>query len=242
MLRILLPHLPAGDPAVEQLRNWDCQLTLDSTEAATFDRFYHRVLEQIFGKQQGIGPVRMRHFTSHEGYSVMLIAVMDRILIKENSSWWAERDKGELVRNAWAACQKMPVKTWAEINYFAFQDRFLGPLRFAKFLGFKEKERGLPGNHSTPFQGLLSKRNKKLSAYAPSIHFITDFSTESAHTNIAGGPSENPYSRWYKSDLPNWSEGKYKKLDREIIQSSNLFLPNGKEADGSKETGSLQTR
>ncbi len=41
---------------------------------------------------------------------------------------------------------------------------------------------------------------------------VTDLATEALYTNMAGGPSDRRFSKWYCSDLENWITGKYKKL------------------------------
>jgi penicillin amidase len=33
-----------------------------------------------------------------------------------------------------------------------------------------------------------------------------------AWTNLPGGPSESRFSEWYKSDIPRWIAGEYKRL------------------------------
>ncbi len=37
--------------------------------------------------------------------------------------------------------------------------------------------------------------------------------TDEAHTNLPGGPSESTFSKWYKSDISLWCEGRYKVLE-----------------------------
>jgi penicillin amidase len=52
-------------------------------------------------------------------------------------------------------------------------------------------------------------------SFAPSYHFVCDLATDEAWTNLPGGPSESRFSRWYKSDIPRWSSGQYKRLAAE---------------------------
>jgi penicillin G amidase len=54
---------------------------------------------------------------------------------------------------------------------------------------------------------------KRETAFASSsYHFVTDMGTDEALTNLPGGPSESWFSRWYKSDVPLWLAGEYKRL------------------------------
>ena len=41
---------------------------------------------------------------------------------------------------------------------------------------------------------------------------ICDMATDEIHTNLAGGPSDRRFSKWFASDLRNWYEGNYKVL------------------------------
>jgi penicillin amidase len=70
----------------------------------------------------------------------------------------------------------------------------------------------MPGNHATPFQGHLFRSAKRESTFAPSYHFVTDLGTDEAWTNLPGGPSEKRFSKYYKIEIPRWSEGTYKFL------------------------------
>jgi penicillin amidase len=41
---------------------------------------------------------------------------------------------------------------------------------------------------------------------------VTDMAHDEVHTNLAGGPSDRRFSKWYGSDLDDWLQGKYKVL------------------------------
>ncbi|MEZ6068708.1 MAG: penicillin acylase family protein [Pirellulales bacterium] len=78
-------------------------------------------------------------------------------------------------------------------------------------LGFHTADLPMPGCHATPFQGHLLRAGARNDVRA-SYHFVTDMGTDEAWTNLPGGPSESTFSKWYKSDIPLWSAGKYKRL------------------------------
>jgi acyl-homoserine lactone acylase PvdQ len=48
------------------------------------------------------------------------------------------------------------------------------------------------------------------------------FSTDNIYTNMAGGPSDRRFSKWYCLDLDNWITGKYKKTG---VDSGQEKLP-----------------
>jgi len=61
--------------------------------------------------------------------------------------------------------------------------------------------------------GALAARGQaRETTFAPSYHFVTDLNSDEAWTNLPGGPSESWFSRWYKSDIPRWCSGEYKRL------------------------------
>ncbi len=95
LLPVLLAHV--GDcPLKRQLENWDRRYNLDSTEATLFMHFYRHVLLEVFGHEQGIGWRRMFYLTTRMGFSRMVLTAADRGLRRVTSSWWRDRDKGEL--------------------------------------------------------------------------------------------------------------------------------------------------
>ncbi|MCA9271290.1 MAG: penicillin acylase family protein, partial [Planctomycetales bacterium] len=97
LLAVFLPHLPAGT-LKERLAGWDCRYAPDSKEASLFQRLYVNVLMEVFGHEQGIGWRRTLYLVSRVGFSIMVITAADRLLKKEKSYWWSDRDKGELIR------------------------------------------------------------------------------------------------------------------------------------------------
>ena len=84
--------------------------------------------------------------------------------------------------------------------------------RLPRFLGFDYGPLALPGSRATIVQGQVFKRAGRLATFSPVYRFIADLATDEMHTNLAGGPSDRPFSKWYLSDLKNWYEGNYKVL------------------------------
>jgi penicillin amidase len=52
---------------------------------------------------------------------------------------------------------------------------------------------------------------------------IVDMATDEIHTNMAGGPSDRRFSKWYCSDLKNWEAGIYKRMSVEGNQEKLPF-------------------
>ncbi len=215
LLAIILPHLPEGD-LKKRLQEWPCTYTPESLEASLFQRLYRNILLEIFGQDStehgGIGWRRMFYLGSRIGYSTMLLTAIDKLLQKETSHWWKQRDKGELIRRASERLKPEDEKPWSQVNAFRFTNRFFDGHRVGRLLGYRSAEMAMPGNHATPFQGHLFRSAKRESTFAPSYHFVTDLGCDEAWTNLPGGPSESRFSRYYKIDIPRWVAGQYKRL------------------------------
>ncbi|MEX1039512.1 MAG: penicillin acylase family protein [Pirellulaceae bacterium] len=213
--RDLLPELLKHAPQAmrDRLVNWDLRFSADSKEAVLFQRFYRNVLLEIFGHENGLGPRRTLFLVTRAGFSAMIIAACDALLLQEESLWWQKRDKGEMIRRAAELALIGPEETWGNFNNFHFSDRFFGGMQIGWFLGFDSPVYPMPGCHATIFQGHVLQTATRESTFAPSYHFVSDLSVDEAWTNLPGGPSESRFSRYYKSDVPLWLNAEYKRLE-----------------------------
>jgi penicillin amidase len=211
LLAIFLPHLPEGE-LKERLKNWDRRYTPESREASLFQRLYRNVLIETFGHERGLGWRRMLYLSSRAGFSLMVLTAADRLLAKERSVWWHERDKGELIRRAFERLQDQPEQPWSEVNNFHFTDRYFGNHRVGRMLGFNSRRQPMPGCHATVFQGHVIQTATRESTFAPTYHLVTDLGADEAWTNLPGGPSESRFSKYYKNEIPRWVNGDYKRL------------------------------
>ena len=216
LLAIFLPELE-GTPVQTRLAHWDCSYHAGSLEATLFARLYRNVLLEIFGQSPhreggGIGWRRMLYLSSRAGFSTMVLTLIDRLLDRETSLWWHDRDKGDLIRRAAARLVGEPDQPWGEVNAFHFANRFFPGERVGRALGFHSRRMPLPGCYATPFQGHLLTTAKRETSFAPSYHFVADLSTDEAWTNLPGGPSESRFSPFYKNDIIRWQSGLYKRL------------------------------
>jgi penicillin amidase len=215
LLQVFLPHMPDGE-IKQRLSRWHGNYSPESHEAALFHKLYRHVLLEIFGQPQdthgGFGWRRMLYLCSRQGFSTMVITAIDRLLYKETSSWWRDRDKGEMIHRAAQQLEKDNDQPWSELNSFRFIDRFFGSQPVGRLLGFQTGELPMAGNFATPFQGHLLRTATRESTFAPSYHFVTDMGSDEAWTNLPGGPSESRFSKYYKTDIERWRKGEYKRL------------------------------
>jgi penicillin amidase len=218
MLAVLLPHLPDGKLKAA-LAAWDGNYAPGTVEATLFTRLHRRVLLEVFGQDPrehgGLGARRMLYLSTRPGVSIPLLTAIDRLLRQEDSRWWRDRDKGDLIRRAAEGLAERSLPLWAHENSFRFRNRFLESDLMGRALGFHTGDLPMPGNFATPFQGHLLRMGGRETSFAPSYHFVCDLATDEAWTNLPGGPSESRFSRWYKSDIPRWSSGQYKRLAAE---------------------------
>jgi len=209
LLEILLPYLPEGEVR-SRLEAWDYNYSPESCEATLFQHLYRNVLLEIFGHEKGIGWRRMLYLCTRVGYSTVVLTSIDRLLAREESTWWPEGEKGERIRRAASRLSMDEARPWSETNAFHFVNRFFEGRVAGHFLGFHTEQMAMPGCHATPFQGHLLTTATRESSFAPSYHFVTDMGTSRAWTNLPGGPSESRFSKYYRNDIPLWISGKYR--------------------------------
>ena len=211
LLPLFLPHMPDG-PQKARLAAWDFSYAPESTEATLFQQLYRNVLLEVFGHEEGIGWRRMLYLCTRAGYSSMVVTAIDRLLHREQSSWWVKRDKAAMIRRAAERLADEKEEPWSATNAFHFVNRYFEGRRVGHVLGFHTAEIAMPGCHATPFQGHLLTTATRETTFAPSYHFVADLGTDEAWSNLPGGPSESRFSKYYRNDIPRWAAGEYKRL------------------------------
>ncbi len=211
LLAMALPMMADG-PLKERLSVWNFSYAPDNETAPVFQSFYRNLMFQLLGRKKGLGWQRILYLCSRAGFSSMILTAADRLLQREDSWWWHGRDKAELIRAAADAVKLDTITYWSDVNSFHFANRFLGGNRVGRLLGYNTRRHPMPGCHATPFQGHVFQTARRESTFSPSYHFVTDMGTDEAWTNLPGGPSESRFSKYYRSDIPLWLDGEYKKL------------------------------
>lgn len=211
LLDVFLPHLPDG-PVKQRLESWDCRYDADSYEASLFQRLYVNVLMEMCGNEEVMGWRRALYICTRAGYSTMVLTAIDRQLCDKHSNWWRGRNRGEIIRRAAAKLEGHQEAPWRDKNNFQFVNRFYSQGRVGKLFGIESSRIAMPGCHATPFQGHVLQTSSHTQTFAPSYHFVADLGTDEAWTNLPGGPSESPFSRFYRSDVDRWIQGQYKRL------------------------------
>ena len=95
--------------------------------------------------------------------------------------------------------------------------------KLPRFTGFDRGPVTIIGSLATPHQGQIFESAARQTTFAPSLRMVIDLSSDDVFTNMAGGPSDRRFSKWYCSDLKNWISGKYKRLRPQDSEKSYKF-------------------
>lgn len=217
ILRPLLPDTEQGDI----LRQWDCQYSADSKGAFLFERFYKHLHREVFGKN-GFGEAVVDYLQERTGLFVGFYLNFDRVLLSEDSAWFGGRPREDLYRRVAAQALKVKPRTWGEVHRYMMTHLLLGG-RLPRFLGFDRGPITAIGGRATIHQSQIYGTGSRVSTFVPSFRMVCDLSTDECCTNLAGGPSDRRFSRWYCSDLKNWLSGKYKTITADTGQKKHRF-------------------
>lgn len=206
ILAVLEPLLPEG-PAADALRAWDHRYDTSSVGAAVFEDAYAAVLRAVFG-QGLLGEEAWDSMVHTTGVLADYYHFFDQILLGGGEGWFTD----ELLRDTLAAALAgHDLRPLGERRRFVMRHILLGG-KLPRFLGVDRGPYELAGGRATVTQGALFHSAGRLTSFAPSWRFVTDLSTREAATALAGGPAEQPWSRWYTTDIQRWLEGSSKSL------------------------------
>jgi len=208
-MSILKPLLPPG-PAADLMASWDLKYTSDSIGASLFEEFYSELFREVFGKG-GLGLEVVEALRCQTGAFIDFYHNFDRILLAEKSFWFGGRTREEIHRRAAEVALKKPARPWGQVQRFMMTNIFFNG-RIPTWVGFDRGPFSAIGNRATIHQGQLYSSAGRRTSFLPSFRIVSDLSQDKATTNLAGGPSDRRFSRWYASDIKNWLEGRYKIL------------------------------
>ena len=209
-MRIIRPLLP-GTKNGKILKNWDCIYDSRSKGATLFESVYRELIAVVFGD----GGLGREVITFMGGCSLLLLVFtsrMDEILLSDNSSWFGERDRDVIYREAIRVGLKVKAAPFIRTRRITFFHLLFGGI-VPSIVGYDYGPVGLPGGRDALFIARTYGGNNRTGATGPVYRLIADMSEECLYTNMPGGPSDRRFSRWYKSDMRNWFKGVYKKLE-----------------------------
>jgi penicillin amidase len=209
LMKIIGPLLPDTDNG-RTLKAWDLCYRADSTGAMLFESVYRAIIDVVFG-DHGFGRDVVNHIFSETSLFNDYYANLDRILEKRSSAWFDGQAREKLFKQAIDTGLGVEPVSYGKTRTITLAHLLFGG-QLPKFLGFDCGPLTLPGCRATITQGQIFKHAGRLTTFSPTYRFITDLATDEIHTNLAGGPSDRRFSKWYVSDLKNWYEGNYKVL------------------------------
>jgi penicillin amidase len=217
ILRPLLPQTPQGDI----LRGWDLRYSAESQGAFLFEEFYKRLYLEVFG-ESGFGKTVVEHLAKETPLFVDFYLNFDRILLSEESAWFGGRRRDEIYRQVAADALSVEPRAWGEVQRYMMNHLLLGG-RLPSVLGFDRGPITAVGGRATIHQGQIYRSAGRVTTFVPSFRIVVDLATEGCHTNLAGGPSDRRFSKWYCCDLKNWLSGKYKAITADAGQKRLPF-------------------
>ena len=208
-MKILKPLLPNTEQG-RILGKWDFQYGADSQGAYLFERFYKGLYREVFGKN-GIGVNVSDYLQKETAVFIDFYDNFDRVLLQQESAWFNGEARDEIFRRVAKEELAVAPKSWGEDRQIPLSHIMLGG-KLPRWLGFDRGPITMVGGRATVQQGQTYRSERRRTTFAPSFRLVTDMGTDVCRTNIAGGPSDRRFSRWYCSDLQNWIDGRYKTL------------------------------
>lgn len=203
VLRPLLPAIPEG--AI--LETWDCDYDLESRGAPLFERFYRALVREVFGNGCGSGVIDF--LWCETGILTDFYYNFDVVLLRAESVWYGADGRDVTWRRIAERVLPGPTRPWGRERELLMKHLMLGG-RLPRWLGFDHGPIQLRGNRATIHQGQIYRSGGRDTSFAPSFRLISDLGTDTAHTVLAGGPSDRRFSPWYRTGIDDWLAGRLK--------------------------------
>ena len=219
---------------IKILLEWDLCYDADSQGAVLFEAFYKELYREVFGKN-GFGEAALDFLYDESGTFIDFYQNFDRVLLSENSAWFGGLSREEVyakvalktlttkdtkkheekTKKAFSFVSlralrgEKAFKTWGERQQFTMSHMLFGGT-LPKFLGFDRGPITGVGGRATIHQGQIYQSAGRTTTFFPSLRMVTEMGEDKIYSNLAGGPSDNRFSKWYISDLENWLNYRYK--------------------------------
>lgn len=209
-MAILTPLIPDTD-AGRILRDWDLCYDAGSRGATLFEAVYLALYREVFGGS-GVGEPVVDFLARETGLFVDFYTAFDNVLLSAASPWFGGRTRDAVYRAALEKGLAAAPVPWGDTRRFTMTNIFFGG-KLPGWLGFDRGPMTGIGNRATIHQGQIYRSAGRTTTFFPGLRMVADLSENIVHTNLAGGPSDRRFSRWYTSDVDNWVNGRYKPVD-----------------------------
>ncbi|MDQ7049182.1 MAG: penicillin acylase family protein [Enterobacterales bacterium] len=194
------------------LKDWDFCYNKDSKGAYLFETIYRELYLQVFGGH-ALGEKVVQFLQQESGTFIDFYAQFDTVLLAENSIWFNGKTRQQLYQQVIEKALQTKAKEWREVQSYNMKNIFFDG-KLPGFLGFDKKAIIASGGRATICQGQIYRAAGRDTTFMPSYRMVTDMADDFILTNLAGGPSDRRFSKWYTSDLQDWLDGRYKKLEK----------------------------
>jgi len=201
-------HADLYSPQGDILREWDLHYDAASQGAYLFEAFYKELYREVFGKN-GFGEAALDFLYDESGTFIDFYQNFDRVLLTENSVWFGDMSRDELYRKVAVKSLNIESKAWGSRQQYTMSHMLFGGT-LPKFLGFDRGPITGVGGRATINQGQIYQSAGRTTTFFPSLRMVTEMGEDKLYSNLAGGPSDNRFSKWYISDLENWLNYHYK--------------------------------
>jgi penicillin G amidase len=212
-MKILKPLLP-DSPQGKILKEWDFNYDASSQGAFLFEQFYKALFGEVFGKK-GLGEEVVQYLLNGDSIYIDFYQNLDRVLLSEFSVWFEGESRDEIFKRVAAKALAIEPKAWGEVQQFMMSHIILGG-KLPRFLGFDRGPLTGIGGRATIHQGQIYKSAGRVTTFMPGYRFVIPMAEEKTYSNMAGGPLDRRFSKWYCSDLENWLNYKYKEISPEF--------------------------
>jgi len=195
------------------LKDWDFEYNKHSKGAYLFECIYRELYAQVFGKN-AFGERVVRFLQQESGTFIDFYSQFDAVLVAKKTPWLNGKTRQELDQQAVAIVLLKDAKEWQQVQSYCMKNIFFDG-KLPSFLGFDKPNIIASGGRATICQGQIYRAAGRDTTFMPSYRMVTDMADDFILTNLAGGPSDRRFSKWYCSDLKNWIDGRYKKIQRE---------------------------
>eukprot|EP01130_Rhizamoeba_saxonica_P007921 TRINITY_DN3203_c0_g1_i1.p1 TRINITY_DN3203_c0_g1~~TRINITY_DN3203_c0_g1_i1.p1 ORF type:complete len:751 (-),score=155.76 TRINITY_DN3203_c0_g1_i1:44-2296(-) len=209
-LEILKPLISEDNSKLANLiRNWDNKYDLDSQGAYAYFTYLIELVSQIF--EPFYGKTAWDFCVDDQCYNEFHY-YYDKLIFEENELIFKEKTRSDYFLDAFEAVKAKfetdDIPRWGDIRKTSMNNiLFAGQL--PDFLGFDQAIE-LAGYVDTVNQGQLFHDRKV--TFSPSYRLIADMGNDYVETVIPGGASGRVFSRFYKSEIDNWLNGNFKKV------------------------------
>lgn len=209
LMNLIAPLLPDTDNG-RLLKAWDLRYQARSKGAMLFESVYRAILDVVVG-DHGVGRDMVAFLFSETSIFNDYYVNLDRILQRPASAWFDGQPREALLRQGIEEGLAVEPTAYETSRAITLAHLLFGG-KLPRFLGFDVGPLALPGSRATITQGQIFRHAGRATTFSPTYRLICDMATDEIHTNLAGGPSDRRFSKWYASDLKNWYEGNYKVL------------------------------